>query len=84
MNISPSFTHFMAPVIAAAATVLENGRQLNAPVEARVALIAVARIIEADMLAELTPGPPDELMRQPVERTRGEIEQIYTAKWAKH
>lgn len=81
---SDAFMNFIAPVIAAAHTSLANGRRLDAPVEARVALIVAARIIEADMLAEMTPAPDEDKMKHLVDLTRAEIERIYTAKWARH
>jgi fructose-1,6-bisphosphatase/sedoheptulose 1,7-bisphosphatase-like protein len=83
-NGSPSFNSYIGPLIARASEVLTASKVNGDAVEGVVSLIVAARIIEADMLAMLTPGPDPVLMQKLEEETRKEIERIFTDGWARH
>ena len=82
-DFSPTFDHFIAPMIARAYEVLKVSRQTGAAKEGVIGLIVAARVIEKDMLALLTPGPSEDLMKLLEAEVRREIERIYTEGWTR-
>jgi hypothetical protein len=83
-DISESFRTLVGPMLAQASVVLKTSKEAGDLRHGVVALLVVARILQADMLEMVAPAPNEEMMKALEAEVRREIHAIYTDGWVKH